>query len=92
MDQSPSQWGNLVRAAFPGYNGRRPRVQLIHGSKDVTLNFKNLQEELDQWSNVLGLSQQTLAQTDQPNVDISGWEMFIGRIEYKYLGPEFILI
>ena len=71
VDQSPSQWGNLVRSAYPGYKGSRPRVQLMHGTNDNTLNYKNLQEEVDQWTNVLGVSQNP-ASTDQPNVGLSG--------------------
>jgi len=62
-------WGNLARAADPGYTGPRPRVQLWHGTADTTLNYVNFGEEIKQWTNVLGVSQ-TPTSTDTPQ---SGW-------------------
>jgi poly(hydroxyalkanoate) depolymerase family esterase len=59
------QWGDLVRSAFPGYTGARPRMQLWHGTADDTLRFPNFDEEIKQWTNVHGLGQ-TPAFTDQP--------------------------
>jgi acetylxylan esterase len=66
---TPQQWGDLVRNAFPGYNGPRPRMQLWHGTTDSTLRFPNFTEEIKQWTNVHGLSQ-TPSTTDTPQ---SGW-------------------
>ena len=62
-------WGNLVRAADPGYTGPRPRVQLWHGTADTTLSYVNFGEEIKQWTNVLSVSQTPTA-TDTP---ASGW-------------------
>ncbi|MER7546417.1 PHB depolymerase family esterase [Spirillospora sp. NPDC127506] len=67
--KTPGQWGDLVRAAYPGYTGPRPRVQAWHGTNDNVLNYSNLQEEVDQWTNVHGLST-TPTSTDTPQ---SGW-------------------
>ena len=69
ISMTPQQWGDLARAAFPGYNGPRPRMQLWHGTADTTLNFANFGEEIKQWTNVLGVSQ-TPSFTDSPQ---SGW-------------------
>src|SRR6185312_13377705 len=33
-DLTPQQWGDLVRGAFPGFSGQRPRIQLWHGTSD----------------------------------------------------------
>jgi poly(hydroxyalkanoate) depolymerase family esterase len=66
---TPQQWGDLARAADPGYNGARPRMQLWHGTADTTLNYANFGEEIKQWTNVLGVSQ-TPSFTDSPQ---SGW-------------------
>ncbi|WP_433414093.1 extracellular catalytic domain type 1 short-chain-length polyhydroxyalkanoate depolymerase [Microtetraspora malaysiensis] len=63
--KTPQQWGDLVRAAYPGYSGARPRMQVWHGTEDTTLRYPNLQEEVKQWTNVHGLGQ-TPALTDQP--------------------------
>lgn len=69
ITMTPQQWENLARAAFPGYSGPRPRMQLWHGTADTTLNFVNFGEEIKQWTNVLGISQ-TPSFTDSPQ---SGW-------------------
>jgi acetylxylan esterase len=65
IDRTPQQWGDLVRAAYPGYTGTRPRVQLWHGTNDETLNYNNFREAVEQWTNVHGLSQ-TPTFTDTP--------------------------
>ncbi|MEV0619146.1 PHB depolymerase family esterase [Nonomuraea sp. NPDC050404] len=67
--RTPQQWGDLVRAAYPGYSGPRPRMQIWHGTEDSTLRYPNFQEQIKQWTNVHGLSQ-TPSLTDQPR---SGW-------------------
>ncbi len=69
ITKTPQQWGDLVRGAFPGYAGPRPRVQLWHGTADTTLSYVNFGEEIKQWTNVLGVSQ-TPSSTDTP---VSGW-------------------
>ncbi|MGA6161882.1 alpha/beta hydrolase family esterase [Amycolatopsis magusensis] len=63
--KSPQQWGDLVRAAHPGYHGPRPRMQVWHGTADTTLRYPNFGEEIDQWTNVHGLST-TPTSTDHP--------------------------
>ncbi|HET9141107.1 cellulose binding domain-containing protein, partial [Actinophytocola sp.] len=67
--RTAQQWGDAARAAFPGYTGARPRMQVWHGTADSTLRFPNFGEEIKQWTNVLGVSQ-TPAMTDTPQ---SGW-------------------
>jgi len=67
--RTPLEWGNLVRNAFPGYTGARPRMQVFHGEQDTTLRFPNFGEEIKQWTNVLGVSQ-TPSLTDTPQ---AGW-------------------
>jgi poly(hydroxyalkanoate) depolymerase family esterase len=68
-DKTPQQWGDLVRNAYPGYTGPRPRVMAWHGTADSVLPYTMLQEEVDQWTNAHGLSQ-TPTSTDSPQ---SGW-------------------
>src|SRR5262245_18070236 len=69
VTHTPADWGNFVRNAFPGFTGARPRMQLFHGTADTTLAFPNFNEEIKQWTNVLGVSQ-TPSFTDTPQ---SGW-------------------
>jgi acetylxylan esterase len=51
--KTPQQWGNLARAADPGYTGPRPRMQLFHGTEDTVLRYANFGEEVKQWTDVL---------------------------------------
>jgi poly(hydroxyalkanoate) depolymerase family esterase len=67
--KTPQQWGDLVRAAYPGYTGPRPRMQIWHGTQDPVINYANFNEEIKQWTNVLGVSQ-TPVLSDRPR---SNW-------------------
>jgi poly(hydroxyalkanoate) depolymerase family esterase len=69
MNRTPQQWGDAVRQAYPGYSGPRPRVQLWHGTSDTLVPYSLLQEEIDQWTDVFGVSQ-TPTSTDTPQ---AGW-------------------
>ncbi|WP_128430084.1 extracellular catalytic domain type 1 short-chain-length polyhydroxyalkanoate depolymerase [Streptomyces cyaneus] len=69
VTHTPQEWGNLVRGAYPGYTGPRPRMQLWHGTEDDVLRYPNFGEMIKQWTNVQGVSQ-TPAATDTPQ---SGW-------------------
>ncbi|SCF46464.1 extracellular catalytic domain type 1 short-chain-length polyhydroxyalkanoate depolymerase [Micromonospora mirobrigensis] len=57
VDKSPTAWGDLVRGAYPGYAGPRPRVAIWHGTSDTTVAPANAVESRDQWTNVLGVPQ-----------------------------------
>ncbi|WP_328418991.1 PHB depolymerase family esterase [Micromonospora sp. NBC_00389] len=56
-DKSPAAWGDLVRGAYSGYTGQRPRVAVWHGTSDTTVAPLNGTESRDQWTNVRGVSQ-----------------------------------
>ncbi|MEN3612487.1 PHB depolymerase family esterase [Plantactinospora sp. ZYX-F-223] len=68
MDRTPQQWGDAVRQAYPGYTGARPPIQLWHGTNDTLVPFQLLQEAVDQWTNVHGLSL-TPTSTDTPQAN-----------------------
>ncbi|WP_255948382.1 extracellular catalytic domain type 1 short-chain-length polyhydroxyalkanoate depolymerase [Streptomyces odontomachi] len=65
MHKSAQEWGDLVRQAYPGFSGTRPRVQLWHGTADPLVPYQLMGEESTQWADVFGLSQ-TPTSTDQP--------------------------
>ncbi|WFE52550.1 PHB depolymerase family esterase [Micromonospora sp. WMMD1155] len=56
-DKTPAAWGDLVRGAYSGYTGPRPRVAIWHGTSDTTVTPLNGTESRDQWTNVRGVSQ-----------------------------------
>jgi poly(hydroxyalkanoate) depolymerase family esterase len=55
-NKTAQQWGDQVRAMFPGYSGHRPRLQIMQGQSDTTISYKNTAESIEEWTNVLGLS------------------------------------
>ncbi|KAJ3049056.1 hypothetical protein HK097_009907 [Rhizophlyctis rosea] len=63
--KTASQWGDLVRSAYPGYSGSRPRVMLWHSDNDDVVYYTNFGEAIKQWTNVLGVSQSP-SSTDKP--------------------------
>lgn len=50
-----SEWKTIVESAYPGFTGCRPKMQVFHGTADTTLYPQNLQEEIKEWTDVLGL-------------------------------------
>lgn len=71
VNKTPQQWGDLVRGAYPGYSGPRPRVQLWHGTEDDVLRFANFGEAIEQWTNVHGVS--TSPTSTEYNTPRSTW-------------------
>src|SRR5262249_10303960 len=56
-NSTPQQGGGPVRNAFPGDAGAVPRLVAFHGSSDFTVAAADLQQSVDQWSNVLGIDE-----------------------------------
>ncbi|MFG1942468.1 alpha/beta hydrolase family esterase [Nonomuraea sp. NPDC048826] len=55
-DRSPREWGDLVRDAHPGHQGPRPRLMTWHGTVDDVLEFGLLEKQVEQWTDVHGVS------------------------------------
>ncbi|MER7456446.1 PHB depolymerase family esterase [Micromonospora sp. NPDC126480] len=66
VDKTPAQWGDLVRNAYSGYSGPRPKVAVWHGTSDYTVAVANATESRDQWTNVLGVSQTPTSTSSLP--------------------------
>lgn len=66
-----AQWAAIVSAAYPGYTGYRPKMQVFHGTADTTLYPQNLQEEIKEWTSVLGLPSSPIDML--ANSPDSGW-------------------
>jgi feruloyl esterase len=52
--KTAEQWGDLVRAADPGFTGMRPRVQIWQGTSDTTVAPMNADELVKQWTDAAG--------------------------------------
>ncbi|MFF0223776.1 PHB depolymerase family esterase [Streptomyces sp. NPDC004629] len=63
---TPAQWGDKVRAQYPGYAGPWPRVAIWQGTSDYTVYPVNATELRDQWTNVHGISQTPSSTTSLP--------------------------
>lgn len=61
--KSEREWGDLVRNAYPGYSGRRPKVQIWHNNPDEILHYINMGEMVKQWTNVFRYSASNPAST-----------------------------
>jgi len=57
-DRSPELLGSFVRDyGFPGYAGSYPPIMALQGGKDEYVDFDNLNEIMEQWTNVHGIDQ-----------------------------------
>jgi acetylxylan esterase len=54
--KSQAEWGAIVRAMYPGYNGSYPRLATWHGTADSLVKYPNLGEQLKEWSGIHGVS------------------------------------
>ncbi len=85
ITKSAKEWGNLVRAAYPNFTGKRPRIQMWHGTNDEVLDFHNLGEALKQWTDVHGID--TIPSSKESNVFQTGWT----RQRYKNQNGEVVI-
>lgn len=70
---SPSQWGDAVRNAT-SHTGPWPVISIWHGTSDYTVGYANLQENLEQWTDVHGIDR---------TVDATGSVGGATRSEYR---------
>ncbi|KAI8630597.1 Alpha/Beta hydrolase protein [Xylariaceae sp. FL1651] len=75
ITHTPADWAAMVKAAYPGYVGWRPKMQIFHGTIDEVLNYTNFGEEIKEWTAVLGYSQSPTSST--PNTPVSGWTKYV---------------
>jgi SHS family lactate transporter-like MFS transporter len=55
--QTPAQWSQAVRAAYPSWNGPWPRASIWQGTTDTTVATTNAVELVKQWTDLHGLTQ-----------------------------------
>ncbi|HYD07959.1 MAG TPA: PHB depolymerase family esterase [Reyranella sp.] len=70
--RTAQEWGDLVREAYPGYAGPRPRMSIWHGTADPVVTQLNAPEVVKQWTNVHGID-------DTPDVTdlVNGYPHFV---------------
>lgn len=84
VSMTGEQWATLVRGYFPGYTGHRPRLQHWHGTADTTLNYKNMAEDVKEWTALLGLSETpTGSDTPKSGTAHQFWKNACGYTVYE---------
>ncbi|KAM6517798.1 hypothetical protein FSOLCH5_006566 [Fusarium solani] len=73
VNKSPADWAKMVKDAYPGYNGARPKMQIYHGGADSILLSPNYQETIDQWAGVFGYNSVS-PQSSSNNVPQAGYK------------------
>jgi acetylxylan esterase len=48
--KTSAQWVAQVKAMYPGYSGKYPRMMTYHGTADSLVKIPNLGEQLKEWS------------------------------------------
>ncbi|KAI0762156.1 acetyl xylan esterase [Trametes elegans] len=61
-----AQWAQKVFAAFPGFAGVRPRMQVWHGTSDTTVFVQNFFEQIKQWTTVFNLPSTPISNVSEP--------------------------
>jgi acetylxylan esterase len=54
--KSAEQWAAQARAMYSGYSGAYPRLMTYHGLADTFVHWRNLGEQLKQWSAIQGVT------------------------------------
>ena len=57
VNKSGEEWARIVRDMNPGYDGPRPKFMTLHGTRDSIVDHANLEEQIKQWSTVLGVEE-----------------------------------
>lgn len=71
VTHTSDEWLASLSAMSPGYDGPRPKVQVLHGDADETVNVANYHEQIKLWSAALGTgAEPTAVEADTPQ---AGW-------------------
>lgn len=71
ITHTAAEWAAMVKAAYPGYDGWRPKLQIFHGTADQVLNYTNYVEAVKEWTAIFCLQETPTSVTD--DVPASGW-------------------
>jgi acetylxylan esterase len=71
VTHTAQEWGDIARAAYPGYTGWRPKVQIFHGTLDDVVSYVNYGEAVKLWTNLAGIGDTPVSVV--ANTPVSGW-------------------
>lgn len=56
VNKTGVEWGNLVRSQNSSYTGAYTKLLIFHGQDDKVVDIQNAEELIEQWCNVLNIS------------------------------------
>ncbi|KAJ4333221.1 hypothetical protein N0V87_007777 [Didymella glomerata] len=80
--KTQAEWVNIVKAMYPGYTGKYPKLATYHGTADTLVKLPNLAEQLKQWSGVQGVK----FNFNQTNTPQSGYTKIVYGDGSKVVG------
>ncbi|KAI0595833.1 Alpha/Beta hydrolase protein [Biscogniauxia sp. FL1348] len=86
---TPEAWARVALDMYPGYEGPRPKMQIWHGGADTTIAPQNYEEEIKQWTAVLGADAEPteeLANTPEMGYTTSNYGDFVQGIFAQAVG------
>ncbi|KPF43129.1 PHB depolymerase family esterase [Rhizobium sp. AAP43] len=84
VERTPSEWGDLVRAARSESNYRHPAMSIWHGNSDKVVAPANGRASLVQWLDVIGLSEEGATTRPLVHGKVMSWKDASGRVVLDY--------
>jgi poly(hydroxyalkanoate) depolymerase family esterase len=91
VKKTPQEWGDLVRAAASGRAAGqgKPKISIWQGAADTTVDPKNAEELVKEWTNVLGVGERPAKVAAVHGAAYEGYADANGTILVeKYLVPD----
>ncbi len=80
ISRTPAEHARRVKAAFPSYSGRRPRMSIWQGGIDNVVWPGNQDELVKQWSALHGVSAKPSSTEGGPNITHAQWKNASGDV------------
>ncbi|KAF2727891.1 alpha/beta-hydrolase [Polyplosphaeria fusca] len=56
VSHTAAEWGQFIKNAYPGYTGKYPKMQIVHGLADSLVRPAAAYQALQGWGSVMGLT------------------------------------
>jgi len=84
LNRTPQQWGDLVRAGHPGYEGPYPVVSVWQGGADYMVHSTVALEIVEQWTNVHGIDETADGTSQLGSAERKEYKDQVGRTRVEY--------
>lgn len=94
-DLAPADWSGLITALHPGYNGHWPRLLVMHGDDDRTVDPRISEELIEQWTALHGTDALADSTVQEPGgANRTGYRNASGEevvVHYRMAGMKHVL-